>query len=138
MARYHHVRAEVADAHALPFPVESFDTVLLFHTLTYAENPEKTLAECARVLRAGGKLVVLCLDRHQQHEITARYGERHPGFSSEQVRELLDGAGLDVVTAHVACRESKKPHLQVLLAVADKPDPGATKDRSQQRRAKLG
>jgi ArsR family transcriptional regulator len=138
MARHDHVRTQVADAHALPFPAESFDTVLVFHTLTYAENPGKALAECARVLRAGGKLVLLCLDRHQQHEITARYGERHAGFSSEQVRELLGGAGLDVVTAHVACRESKKPHLQVLLAVADKPVPGASKDRSQPKRATSG
>jgi ArsR family transcriptional regulator len=135
VARHPHVRAQVADAHALPFSADAFDTVLLFHTLTYAENPARALSECARVLRPGGKLVLLCLDRHQQHEITARYGERHPGFSSDTIRELLATAGLDVKTAHVACRESKKPHLQVLLAVADKPAPGSSKDRSPPRRA---
>lgn len=135
MARHAHVRTTVADAHSLPFAAESFDTVLLFHTLTYAEHPAKALAECARVLRPGGKLVLLCLDRHQQHEITARYGERHPGFASEALRELLTGAGLDVKTAHVACRESKKPHLQVLLAVADKPRAGRPGDRSPAKRA---
>jgi SAM-dependent methyltransferase len=138
MARHPHVRAAVADAHALPFSAAAFDTVLVFHTLTHAENPAQVLAECARVLRPGGKLVLLCLDRHQQHEITARYGERHPGFSSEQVRALLIGAGLEVVTAHVACRESKKPHLQVLLAVADKPGSGKSKpDPSAPPRAAL-
>jgi SAM-dependent methyltransferase len=137
MARHPHVRVEVADAQALPLPAASFDTVLLFHTLTHAEDPGKVLTECARVLRPGGKLVLLCLDRHQQHEITARYGERHPGFSSDEVRKLLAGAGLEVTTAHVACRESKKPHLQVLLAVADKPVPTASKDGSQPKRAKL-
>lgn len=133
MARHAHVRAVVADAHALPFSADAFDTVLLFHTLTYAERPAKALAECARVLRPGGKIVLLCLDRHQQHEITARYGERHPGFSSEAVRELLTGVGLEVATAQVACRESKKPHLQVVLAVATKPAPGTTHDRSPRR-----
>jgi SAM-dependent methyltransferase len=133
MARHSHVKATVADAHALPFAAESFDTVLLFHTLTYAEDPAKALAESARVLKKGGKIVLLCLDRHQQHEITARYGERHPGFSSDAVRELLRGAGLDVKTAHVACRESKKPHLQVLLAVAEKAR--ASNDRPPPKRA---
>ena len=34
---------------------------------------------------------------------------------------LLGAAGLDVVAADVACRESKKPHLQVVLAIAEKP-----------------
>jgi len=120
LQRFPHVTARVADAQALPFGDATFDAVLLFHTLTYAENPAKALAECARVLRPGARLVLLCLDQHRQHEITARYGERHPGFSSAQVRELLTGAGLSVRTSEVACRESRKPHLQVVLAIAHK------------------
>lgn len=53
-ARLAHVRAEVADAHELPFRASSFNAVLVFHTLTYAEHPAQALAECARVLRPGG------------------------------------------------------------------------------------
>lgn len=113
-------RALLADVHELPFPVASFDAVLLFHTLTYAENPALALAECARVLRPAGKLVLLCLDEHRQHEITARYGELHAGFSPSAVRRLLADAGLSVRTAEVACREAKRPHLQVVLAIAEK------------------
>jgi hypothetical protein len=37
------------------------------------------------------------------------------------VRRRLTAAGLGVITADVACRESKKPHLQVVLAIAEKP-----------------
>jgi SAM-dependent methyltransferase len=121
LQRYEHVRARVADAHDLPFVAGSFDSVLLFHTLTYAENPAQALAECARVLRPGGRLVLLCLDEHRQHEVTAPYGERHPGFSPSAVRQLLARAGLEVRTSEVACRESRKPHLQVVLAIALKP-----------------
>jgi ArsR family transcriptional regulator len=106
----------------LPFDASSFDSVLVFHTLTYAEHPARALDECARVLRPGGRLVLLCLDRHQQHEVTARYGERHPGFSPRAVRRLLSSAGLDVAVAEVACREARKPHLQVVLAMANKRD----------------
>jgi ubiquinone/menaquinone biosynthesis C-methylase UbiE len=79
------------------------------------------LAECARVLRPGGRVVVLCLDEHSQSAVTARYGERHPGFSPRAVRAMLSRAGLAVVSAKVATREVKKPHLQVVLATADKP-----------------
>lgn len=131
LARFPHVRAQVADVHELPFPEASFDAVLVFHTLTYAEHPARALAECARVLRPGGRLVLLCLDQHQQHEVTARYGERHPGFSPRAVRGLLARAGLDVVGASVACREARKPHLQVVLAIADKTDLSSADGRPQ-------
>jgi SAM-dependent methyltransferase len=121
LARYAHARAQVADVHALPFAASSFDSVLVFHTLTYAEHPARALAECARVLRPGGRLVLLCLDRHRQRDVTARHGERHPGFSPRALRTLLSRPGLNVVTSEVACREARKPHLQVVLAVADRP-----------------
>ncbi len=121
LQRHPHVQALVADVHELPFPAGSFDAVLMFHTLTYAEQPRRALGECARVLRPGGRLVLLCLDEHRQLEVTAPYGERHPGFSPRTLRGLLAGAGLSVRTAEVACRESRKPHLQVVLATAEKP-----------------
>jgi len=123
LAKYPHARSQVADVHELPFEAASFDSVLMFHTLTYADRPQRALEECTRVLRPGGRLVVLCLDEHKQLEVTLHYGERHPGFSPAALRSLLDRVGLSVLTAEVACREAKKPHLQVVLAIADKPVP---------------
>jgi SAM-dependent methyltransferase len=121
LAKHAHVRVERADAHDLPFAEASFDSVLLFHTLTYTERPLRALEECARVLRPGGKLVLLCLDEHQQPEVTAPYGERHQGFSRAALAELLTSAGLEPRSVEVACREARKPRLQVLLASAHKP-----------------
>ncbi|HTB59607.1 MAG TPA: metalloregulator ArsR/SmtB family transcription factor [Polyangia bacterium] len=115
------VLTQVADVHALPFGDGSFDSVIMFHTLTYAEHPGRAVVECARVLRPGGRFVLLCLDEHRQSEVTARYGERHPGFSPRTVRGLLTRAGLEVTSAEVVSREIKKPHLQVVRAIADKP-----------------
>jgi SAM-dependent methyltransferase len=126
LAKHDNVRVQVADVHALPFGDASFDAVLMFHTLTYSEHPARALKECARVLRPGGRLVLLCLDEHRQSEVTARYGELHAGFSPRTVRALVSRAGLSVSAAHVATREMKKPHLQVVLVVADKPESGRT------------
>ena len=130
LAKFAHARAEVADVHQMPFRAASFDAVLVFHTLTYAEHPAQALSECARVLRPDGRLVLLCLDRHEQHEVMARYGERHPGFSPKDLRRLVGKTGLDVVSSEVACREAKKPHLQVVLTIADKSKPGANLRKS--------
>lgn len=121
LQRHGHVQALVADVHDLPFALGSFDAVLMFHTLTYAADPARALGECARVLRPGGRLVLLCLDEHRQHEVTAPYGERHPGFSPANVRDLIARTGLVVRSSEVAARESRKPHLQVVLAIATKP-----------------
>ena len=120
LARFEHVKTLVADVHALPFAAGSFDAVMMFHTLTYAEHPAKAIAECARVLRPGGRLVLLCLNQHQQTEVTARYGERHPGFSPRAVRGFMSSAGLEVKVSEIAAREAKKPHLEVVLAIGDK------------------
>src|SRR3954469_17184977 len=119
LGKLEQVTAQVADVHALPFADASFDAVLVFHTLTYAERSARALAECARVLRPGGRLVLLCLNEHQQHEVTARYGERHPGFSPRTLRGLLGKAGLEVSSSEVSCREAKRPHLEVVLATAN-------------------
>jgi SAM-dependent methyltransferase len=114
------VVAEVADAQALPFADASFDAAVLFHTLTYAEHPKRVLEEAARVTRPGGRVVVLSLDKHEQQDLTAAYGERHAGFSPRTLRSLLSRAGLLVSFCDVACSEPKKPHFQVVLAVAEK------------------
>jgi ArsR family transcriptional regulator len=126
-ARHRHFRAETVDAHAMPFRDASFDSVLLFHTLTYAEKPRRVIEECARVLRPSGRIVVLALDAHDQREVTAPYGERHAGFEPRALRRLLGRAGLEVTFADVACREAKRPHFQVVLAIGRKPKPAPPK-----------
>jgi SAM-dependent methyltransferase len=130
LARYPHVRALVADAEALPFRAASFDSVVVFHTLTYAEHPARVLEESARVLRTGGRIVVLSLDQHKQREITAPYGERQPGLAPRALRTLLSRAGFGVVSSEIASREAKKPHFQVVLAIADKPKSSPSKTKS--------
>jgi ArsR family transcriptional regulator len=119
---YENVCARSADVHELPFRAASFDAVLLFHTLTYAAKPARALEECARVLRPGGRVVVLTLDAHDQQELTAPYGECHPGFTPRALKSLLVRAGLAVTSCEVACRETKKPHFQVVLSIARRGD----------------
>jgi demethylmenaquinone methyltransferase/2-methoxy-6-polyprenyl-1,4-benzoquinol methylase len=48
-----------ADAHSLPFESESFDAVTLAFGLRNFEEPARALSEVRRVLRPGGRLLVL-------------------------------------------------------------------------------
>jgi ubiquinone/menaquinone biosynthesis C-methylase UbiE len=49
---------EVADIQAIPHPAASFDTVISCETIEHVPAPKRALAELARVLRPGGKLLV--------------------------------------------------------------------------------
>lgn len=127
LARHEHARALVADAENMPFRANTFDAVVVFHTLTYAEHPARVLAECARVLGPGGRLVVLSLDEHQAREVTLPFGERHAGFSPRALRGMLSRSGLSVTSCDVVSHESKKPHFRVVLGSAHKPAPASSK-----------
>ncbi len=51
-----YVKGDAAD---LPFAAESFDAVSCFAALYLMDDPRAVLAECARVLRPGGRLAIL-------------------------------------------------------------------------------
>ena len=58
LARAQNPRIEFreGDAHALSFPDESFDVVMINFGLLHMAEPEKVISECARVLCAGGRI----------------------------------------------------------------------------------
>ncbi len=88
-----HCAVRLADMYRLPLPDASFDLVVLQMVLHHAEDPASALAEAARVLRPGGRLVAIDLAPHQNEECLHRLAHRWPGFGEEQMRGLLQAAG---------------------------------------------
>jgi len=68
--------------------------VVLQMVLHHAEDPAGVLVEAARVLRPGGTAIVIELATHDRQDLTARMAHRRPGFSDQQMRELLRNAGM--------------------------------------------
>jgi SAM-dependent methyltransferase len=87
-------------AEALPFPSESFDTVLLIEVLQFLDDDEAAVKELARVLRTGG--VWVCEQEYPPvgaavaWTAEARLRRRRAGYTPEALRQLAARAGLDL------------------------------------------
>lgn len=121
LSKYAHVELREGDMHAIEFPDESFDLVLLMHALTYAAKPAKALAEAARALRPGGRLLATCLARHEHRSVVGAYGHLNLGFTDKELRKLAEKAGLEVRVCAVVARERRPPHFEVMSLIAHKP-----------------
>ena len=78
---------------SLPIAPEELDAAILSLVLHHAANPLRVLVEAHRVLRAGGRLLLVDLAPHNETDFQERMGHVWLGFSSSQVTEWLLDAG---------------------------------------------
>lgn len=121
LRRFGNVRVQEGDMHALPFADDHFDLVVLMHALTYAARPAVAVAEAARVLRPGGRLLLCSLARHEHRAVVSAYGHVNLGFAEKELRRFLEKAGLDIATAETVTREKRPPHFEVISLIGSKP-----------------
>lgn len=95
------VTATVRHGDILNLPVEGqdFDLVTIHQVLHFLDQPELAIAEAARVLRPGGRLVVVDLAPHTLEYLRNEHAHVRLGFSHQTMREWLEKVGLDVVEA---------------------------------------
>jgi ArsR family transcriptional regulator len=82
------------DMYALPLEASSADTVIIHQVLHYAQQPAAVVAEAARILAPGGRLLIVDFAPHDREELRARDAHARLGFSDEAMIEWLSGAGL--------------------------------------------
>jgi SAM-dependent methyltransferase len=103
------------DMEKLPLDSASVDVALLSHALHHASSPARAIGEAVRILRPGGRALVLDLREHDQEWVRDRVGDRWLGFKDEQLEQFLTGAGLRDVTVRVGSRLPGDP-FTVLIA----------------------
>jgi ArsR family transcriptional regulator len=109
------------DLARLPLRDASVDLALLSQALHHASDPERAVAEAVRILRPGGRLLILELKRHEQTWVRARYGHQRLGFSLSELETLLQGGGLSNVRITTGSRKSGDP-FTVLIASGSRPN----------------
>ncbi|GLQ51158.1 ArsR/SmtB family transcription factor [Dyella flava] len=121
LANFDNVEVRHGDMHALSLEANRFDLVLMLHALTYSEHPPKAIAEAARVLRPGGKLLAVTLDRHDHRAVVEPFDHRNLGFTQQDLTKLAAQAKLEVISCNRLSRERKAPHFEVISLLARKP-----------------
>ncbi|MDO3435271.1 metalloregulator ArsR/SmtB family transcription factor [Rhizobium sp. CBN3] len=85
-----------ADILNLPFEGQDFDLVTIHQVLHFFDQPEIAIAEAARMLRPGGRLVVIDLAPHTLEYLRDEHAHVRLGFSHQAMSDWLRKAGLDV------------------------------------------
>jgi ArsR family transcriptional regulator len=111
----------------LPIRDASVDVAMLSQALHHAQNPARAVQEAARIVRPGGRVLVLDLRTHQEDWVRAKLGDRRLGFEDDELKRLLLAAGLTGVTVGVGARKTRDP-FTVLIASGTKAD-ATTKPR---------
>lgn len=83
-----------ADMYRLPFDGGAFDAAVIHQVLHYADDPGAVVAEAARVIKPGGRMVVADFARHDHQELRDVYRHQRLGFDQAGMSGWLKAAGL--------------------------------------------
>lgn len=117
LRRFPNVEVREGDMHALPFKDNSFDLVVLMHALTYSAQPAQAVAEAARVLRRGGRVLLSSLAKHEHRAVVEAYGHVNLGFTAKELRKFAEKAGLEIASTETVTRERRPPHFEVISLI---------------------
>ena len=112
------------DLEQVPLGDASVDVAVLSQALHHAADPGRALAEAARIVRPGGRVLVLDLRVHDHAWVRERLGDRWLGFEETALERLMTAAGLADVNVGVGARKAGDP-FTVLVASGRKGDDGA-------------
>ncbi len=99
-----HCLVRRGDVYAVPLADASADLVTIHHVLHFLDDPGAALREAARLLRPGGRLLVVDFAPHQVEFLRTDYEHRRLGFGHAEIERWCEAAGLE------------RPHVQRLAA----------------------
>ena len=99
-----------------PIAKNSVDLAILSQALHHAIHPEQAIAAAHRILKRGGRLVILDLLSHRFERARELYADHWLGFSEVQLHQFLEKGGFREIEVSVVSREKQNPHFQTVFA----------------------
>ena len=114
------------DLEDVPLTDATCNAAILCLVLTYVTDPAVVLAETARILKPGGRIVVVDLIHHQRDEFRRQMEQQCFGFETQEINQLLSKAGFHTVTTRPLLPESAVSGPALLLATGCKAEKEST------------
>jgi SAM-dependent methyltransferase len=111
----------IGDIENPPIDDASLDLAILSQALHHAEHPQRAIDAAFRILKPGGRLIVLDLLQHNFEEARELYADRWLGFSESDLAAMLEKSGFIQIETIVADRETEPPKFQTLLGIGVRP-----------------
>lgn len=89
-----HIQVRQGDIYALPFPNSFADFVTIHQVLHYLDEPARVIIEAARVLKPGGRLMIVDFAPHELEHLRTQHAHRRLGIAGSMMSDWLAEAGL--------------------------------------------
>ena len=114
------VSVEKGDLEKLPLDSDSIDAAFVSQVLHHATRPEQALSEAARILKPGGRLILLDLATHDQEWVRAEWADQWLGFDERKLRGWLAAAGLTLNVFETLSGPTPAFSVVMIVAVKEK------------------
>src|SRR5271157_1683906 len=123
LARKHgigNMEYRLGDLEDVPIRAGAVDLAFLSQALHHARHPHRAVEEARRILKPGGRIAVLDLNRHHFEEAREIYADVWLGFTELELERYLKGGGFKNVETAVVYKEPEAPYFETLLGTGEK------------------
>ena len=117
---YLNLEYRLGEIESPPIADGTVDLAFFSQSLHHAEHPDLAIAAAHRILKPGGRIIILDLLKHQFEDARDLYADIWLGFSELDISRFLKNSGFREIEMSVVDREPDTPHFQTVMALAQK------------------